>query len=51
MFKAMIFGFLAGVVASQTVQAWASDATASANTELGVLLYVDAYEKLAAALR
>ena len=46
----MIFGFLAGVAASQTVEDWATGAAARANMELSVLLHIDAYEKLTAAL-
>ena len=44
----MIFGFLVGVAASQTVQNWASGGRAKA--DLSVLLHIDAYEKLVAAL-
>jgi hypothetical protein len=48
MFKAMILGFLAGVAASQTIENWASGGRA--NADLSVLLHIDAYEKLTAAL-
>jgi hypothetical protein len=51
MFKAMFFGFLVGVLASQQVQDWASDGTARVTTELHGLLSIDAYEKITAALR
>ena len=51
MFKFMMFGFLVGVIASQPLQDWSSDGVASARQELRVLLHIDAYEKLGAALR
>ena len=51
MFKAMFFGFLVGVIASQQVQDWAANGTAHATTQLRGLLSIDAYEKLTAALR
>ena len=51
MFKAMLFAFLAGVVADQTLQEWASDGGERVSLELSALFHIDAYEKLVAALR
>jgi len=51
MFKFMMFGFLAGIIASQQLQDWSSDGIAGARQELRVLLHTDAYEKIGAALR
>jgi hypothetical protein len=51
MFKALLLGFLVGVVASQRVQDWTSDGVARVKTELRAALSIDAYDKLTAALR
>jgi hypothetical protein len=51
MVKAMMLGFLIGVLASQQVQDWSSDGVAGARQELHTLLQTDAYEKIDAALR
>jgi len=51
MFKAMLFGFLAGVLFSQQVQDWSSDAIAAAQQELRAVLHVGAYDRIDAALR
>jgi hypothetical protein len=50
MFKALIFGFIVGVAASQHVQAWANDGLARAQTELRTILNLNAYDKLNDAL-
>jgi hypothetical protein len=51
MFKAMMFGFLVGVFASQQVQDWSLDGVASARQELRALFQTGAYDRLDAALR
>ena len=51
MFKAMMFGFLVGVLASQHVQQWVSDGTAQTQEEVRALLQTDAYDRIGAALR
>lgn len=51
MFKAMMFGFLVGIFASQQVQQWVSQGTAGTQQELHSLLRIDAYDRISAALR
>jgi len=51
MFKAMLFGFLVGVLFSQPVQNWSSDGIAAAQQELRAVLNIAAYGKIDAALR
>jgi hypothetical protein len=51
MFKAMMFGFLVGVLASQHVQEWVSDGTAQTQQEVRTLLQTGAYDRVSAALR
>lgn len=51
MFKAMMFGFLIGVFASQHVQEWVSDGTAQTQQELHTLLQTGAYDRISATLR
>ena len=51
MFKAMLFGFLVGVLASQQVQDWSADGIAAAQQEWRAVLHMDAYDRIGAALR
>ena len=51
MFKAMLFGFLAGVLLSQQVQDWSADGIAAARQELRTVLQIGAYNSISAALR
>jgi len=51
MFKAMMFGFLVGIFASQQVQQWVSEGAAGTQQELRGLLRIDAYDRISAALR
>jgi hypothetical protein len=50
MFKAMIFGFIIGVLASQAAYTLAFDCFAEARSELNLLLHIDAYSRVSAAL-
>lgn len=51
MFKALLFGFLAGVLLSQQVQDLSAEGIAAARQELGAVLHIDAYDRIDAALR
>jgi hypothetical protein len=50
MFKAMIFGFLVGVISSQQVKDWASNGLSRANIELRAIMHIEAFDKIAATL-
>ena len=51
MFKAMLFGFLAGILVSQQVQGWSADGIAAMQQQLRAVLQIDAYDRIDAALR
>jgi hypothetical protein len=51
MFKALLLGFIVGVVTSQQVQTWTSDGVAGVKSELRATLSIEAYDKLTAVLR
>jgi hypothetical protein len=51
MFRVMLFSFLAGVMVSQPLQAWASDSVADAARQVQVLLHISAYDRITDALK
>ena len=50
MFKAMIFGFIVGVLTSHAAYTLAFEYFAEARSELNSLLHIDAYNRVSAAL-